>query len=66
MNDKAKSPGADLTLEQVEALVTRAPYHKWLGLKVIAVHDDEKKHYGVTTTLPMTSRSWIKRRPSRA
>ena len=40
MNDKAKSPGADLTLEQVEALVTRAPYHKWLGLKVIAVHDD--------------------------
>ena len=29
-----------LTLEQVEALVTRAPYHQWLGLKVIAVHDD--------------------------
>jgi uncharacterized protein (TIGR00369 family) len=29
-----------LTLEQVEAIVTRAPYHKWLGLKVIAVHDD--------------------------
>ena len=40
MNDKAKSPGADLTLEQIHEIVTRAPYHKWLGLKVIAVHDD--------------------------
>ena len=30
----------DLTLEQVQELVTRAPYHKWLGLKVVAVHDD--------------------------
>ena len=39
MNDKASNP-SELTLEQVEALVTRAPYHKWLGLKVIAVHDD--------------------------
>ena len=29
-----------LTLEQVQELVTRAPFHKWLGLKVIAVHDD--------------------------
>ena len=29
-----------LTLDQVQALVTRAPYHQWLGLKVIAVHDD--------------------------
>ena len=29
-----------LTLEQVEALVTRAPYNKWLGLKVIAFDDD--------------------------
>ena len=34
------SDAATLTLEQVEALVTRAPFHKWLGLKVIAVHDD--------------------------
>jgi len=34
------SDAAILTLEQVEALVTRAPFHKWLGLKVIAVHDD--------------------------
>jgi uncharacterized protein (TIGR00369 family) len=34
------SDGANLSLEQVQALVTRAPYHKWLGLKVVAVHDD--------------------------
>lgn len=40
MNDKPKDPGADLTLEQIQELITRAPYHKWLGLKVIAVHDD--------------------------
>ena len=30
----------ELTLERVQALVTRAPYHQWLGLKVIALHDD--------------------------
>jgi uncharacterized protein (TIGR00369 family) len=29
-----------ITLERVQELVTRAPYHKWLGLKVVAVHDD--------------------------
>jgi uncharacterized protein (TIGR00369 family) len=29
-----------ISLEQVQALVTRAPYHQWLGLKVVAVHDD--------------------------
>lgn len=28
------------TLEQVQALITRAPFHQWLGLQVIAVHDD--------------------------
>ncbi len=38
--DKPKSPGADLTLEQVQEIVTRAPFHQWLGLKVVAVHDD--------------------------
>jgi uncharacterized protein (TIGR00369 family) len=38
--EKPKSPGADLTLEQVQEIVTRAPYHKWLGLQVTAVHDD--------------------------
>jgi uncharacterized protein (TIGR00369 family) len=30
----------DLTLEDVQALVTRAPFHRWLGLTVTAVHDD--------------------------
>jgi uncharacterized protein (TIGR00369 family) len=30
----------DITLEQVQALITRAPYHQWLGLTVTAVHDD--------------------------
>jgi len=30
----------DLTLERVQELVTRRPYHQWLGLKVVAVHDD--------------------------
>ena len=28
----------EITLEKAQELVTRAPYHKWLGLKVIAVH----------------------------
>lgn len=28
------------TLEQVQALITRAPFHQWLGLHVVAVHDD--------------------------
>src|SRR5271155_270458 len=30
----------DLTLEQIQALVARAPFHQWLGLSVIAVTDD--------------------------
>ena len=30
----------EITLERVQELVIRAPYHKWLGLKVVAVHDD--------------------------
>jgi uncharacterized protein (TIGR00369 family) len=30
----------DITVEKVQALITRAPYHQWLGLKVTAVHDD--------------------------
>jgi uncharacterized protein (TIGR00369 family) len=30
----------DITLEKVQALVTRGPYHQWLGLKVTALHDD--------------------------
>jgi uncharacterized protein (TIGR00369 family) len=30
----------DLTLEQVQALITRAPFHQWLGLTVLAITDD--------------------------
>ena len=30
----------DITLEKVQALIARAPYHQWLGLKVLAVDDD--------------------------
>jgi uncharacterized protein (TIGR00369 family) len=30
----------DLSLEQVQALVTRAPFHRWLGLTVTALADD--------------------------
>src|SRR5205814_1799848 len=27
-------------IDKVQALITRGPYHQWLGLKVVAVHDD--------------------------
>src|SRR5215831_7580214 len=30
----------EITLERVQALVTRAPYHQWLGLQVVALYDD--------------------------
>jgi uncharacterized protein (TIGR00369 family) len=30
----------DITTDRVQAMITRAPYHQWLGLKVTAVHDD--------------------------
>jgi uncharacterized protein (TIGR00369 family) len=30
----------EITLEKAQTLITRAPYHQWLGLKVTAVHDD--------------------------
>jgi uncharacterized protein (TIGR00369 family) len=30
----------ELTLERVQGLVSRAPYHQWLGVKVIALHED--------------------------
>jgi uncharacterized protein (TIGR00369 family) len=29
-----------MTVEQVQETLTRGPYHKWLGLQVIAVQDD--------------------------
>ncbi len=31
---------ADFTLDQIQALITRAPYHQWLGLRVLAFADD--------------------------
>jgi uncharacterized protein (TIGR00369 family) len=30
----------DLTVEHVQALLMRAPFHQWLGLTVLAVSDD--------------------------
>ena len=30
----------DMTVDKVQELITRAPFHQWLGLKVVAVHDD--------------------------
>ena len=30
----------EMTVDKVQALITRGPYHQWLGLKVVAVHDD--------------------------
>src|SRR5579859_1913093 len=30
----------DLTIEKVQALITRGPYHQWLGLKVTALGED--------------------------
>ncbi len=38
MSDQKPSP---LTLEQAQALVTRAPFHQWLGLKVVSVGEGE-------------------------
>ena len=35
----------EITAERVQELVTRAPYHKWLGLKVVALHDDGGGEY---------------------
>jgi uncharacterized protein (TIGR00369 family) len=29
-----------MTLERVQEIVTRGPYHQWLGLKVVSVEDD--------------------------
>jgi uncharacterized protein (TIGR00369 family) len=30
----------ELTVKRVQEMVTRAPYHQWLGLEVIAVEED--------------------------
>jgi uncharacterized protein (TIGR00369 family) len=37
---EGKSMTDDLTPERVQALIMRGPYHQWLGLTVVAVHDD--------------------------
>lgn len=29
-----------MNIEQAQELVTRAPFHKWLGLQVLAIEDD--------------------------
>ncbi len=31
---------AELTVEQIQALITRAPFHQWLGLTVVAASAD--------------------------
>jgi uncharacterized protein (TIGR00369 family) len=30
----------NLTVQQVQQLISRAPYHQWLGIEVIAIHDE--------------------------
>ena len=30
----------EITAEKVQALITRAPFHQWLGLQVVALQDD--------------------------
>jgi uncharacterized protein (TIGR00369 family) len=30
----------EMTVDQVQQLLLRAPYHRWLGIEVLAVHDD--------------------------
>src|SRR6201997_978275 len=30
----------EVTVDKVQALIIRGPYHQWLGLKVLAVDDD--------------------------
>jgi uncharacterized protein (TIGR00369 family) len=30
----------EITIERVQEMISRAPYHQWLGIKVVALHDD--------------------------
>ena len=30
----------EMTIERVQTMIRRAPYHQWLGLKVSAIHED--------------------------
>ena len=37
----AESPMTDeITREKVQAMIMRAPFHQWLGIEVLALHDD--------------------------
>jgi uncharacterized protein (TIGR00369 family) len=40
MKRRSSLMNEEMTLERVQELITRAPYHRWLGLKVIALHED--------------------------
>src|SRR3982074_3547385 len=37
---RSKPMNEELNPERVQGLISRAPYHQWLGLKVVAVHED--------------------------
>src|SRR5262249_32950861 len=30
----------EVTIEKAQELISRGPYHQWLGIKVVALHDD--------------------------
>ena len=30
----------EVTVERAQELISRGPYHQWLGIKVVALHDD--------------------------
>jgi uncharacterized protein (TIGR00369 family) len=30
----------NMSVERVQQLISRGPYHQWLGIKVLAIHDD--------------------------
>jgi uncharacterized protein (TIGR00369 family) len=36
----AETAPEEITLERVQELVTRGPFHRWLGLKVVSIGDD--------------------------
>jgi uncharacterized protein (TIGR00369 family) len=40
MATKENAVSDEMTVEKVQALIGRGPYHQWLGLTVLAVHDD--------------------------
>ena len=35
----------EFTVERVQALITRAPYHQWLGLEVVSVAPDAVEQF---------------------